>query len=77
MEAKKKFYYIAAEVERYLLSLRVEKLWTIDRRDGTHQMLSESLFIAPRNFFCYRATLPLLMSICRAANRGFPFVQSV
>jgi len=58
---KRRYYYIAAEVEKYLLSLRVEKLWTIDRRDGTHQMLSESLFIAPRNFFSYRATLPLLI----------------
>jgi integrase len=58
---KRGYYYIAAEVERYLLSLRVEKLWTIDRRDGSHQMLSESLFIAPRNFFSFRATLPLLI----------------
>jgi integrase len=58
---KREYYYIAAEVERYLLSLRAKKLWTIDRRDGSHQMLSESLLIAPRNFFSYRATLPLLI----------------
>jgi hypothetical protein len=59
---KRKYYYLAAEVERYLLGLRVEKLWTVDRRDGTHQMLSESLFIAPRNFFhSLRASCPLLI----------------
>ena len=61
-KVKRRYYYIAAEVERYLLSLRIEKLWTIDLRDGTHQMLSESLFIAPRNFFnSCNAACPLLI----------------
>ena len=44
-------YYRAFEVEAYLRSLRVMHLWTVDRRDGTRQKLSESLFIAFRNFF--------------------------
>jgi hypothetical protein len=55
-------YYRAFEVEAYLRSLRVEQLWTIDRRDGTQQKLSESLFIAFRNFFhSTRSTCPLLV----------------
>lgn len=55
-------YYRAFEVEAYLRSLRVRQLWTIDRRDGTQQKLSESLFIAFRGFFhTTRSTYPLLV----------------
>ncbi len=45
------FFYRAGEVEAYLRALRVDPLWTLDRRDGTYQMLSESLFIAFQNSF--------------------------
>jgi hypothetical protein len=45
------FFYHAGEVEAYLLSERVEPLWTLDRRDGTYQMFSETLFIAFQNSF--------------------------
>jgi hypothetical protein len=44
-------YYRAFEVEAFLQSLRVSPLWTVDRRDGTFQMLSETLLIAFRNSF--------------------------
>ncbi len=44
------FYYHAFELEAYLRSLRGE-LWTVNRRDGTFQMLSETLLIAFRNAF--------------------------
>jgi hypothetical protein len=43
---KGKSFYRANEVEAYLLSERVEHLWTLDRRDGSYQMLSETLLIA-------------------------------
>ena len=43
-------FYRAFEVEEYLRTLRVKRLWTLDRRDGTHQMLSGTLLIAFRNF---------------------------
>lgn len=39
------FFYLASEVESYLLSERTDYLWTLDRRDGSYQMLSETLFI--------------------------------
>jgi len=56
-----RYQYRAADVSRYLLSRR-SRLWTIDRRDGTRQKLSESLFIVFRNFFHrHRATIPLLV----------------
>ncbi len=55
-------YYRAFEVEAYLRNLRVRQLWTVDRRDGTRQKLSESLFIAFRNFFhATRSACPLLV----------------
>jgi hypothetical protein len=44
-------FYRAFDVEAYLRTLRVARLWTVDRRDGTFQTLSQSLFIAFRNFF--------------------------
>ncbi|HLV97058.1 MAG TPA: hypothetical protein VKT82_00145 [Ktedonobacterales bacterium] len=44
------YYYLASEVEAYLRTLQ-PSLWTLDRRDGTYQWLSETLFIAPRWFF--------------------------
>ena len=56
-----RYQYRAADVSRYLLNRR-SRLWTIDRRDGTRQKLSESLFIAFRNFFHrQRGTIPLLV----------------
>ncbi len=55
-------YFRAFEVEAYLRNLRVRQLWTVDRRDGTRQKLSESLFIAFRNFFhSTRSACPLLV----------------
>jgi hypothetical protein len=44
-------YYRTFEVEAFLRSLRASPLWTVDRRDGTFQMLSETLLIAFRNSF--------------------------
>ena len=41
----------AFDVEAYLMRLRPVRLWTVDRRDGTFQMLSQSLFVVFRNFF--------------------------
>lgn len=56
------FFYRAFEVEAYLRALRVRRLWTLDRRDGTRQMLSESLLLVFRNFFHSRnGTCPLLV----------------
>jgi hypothetical protein len=58
----KGIYYRAFEVEAYLRALRVKQLWMIDRRDGTQQKLSESLFITFRNFFhATRSACPLLV----------------
>jgi hypothetical protein len=55
-------YYRAFEVEAFLQSLRLSPPWTLDRRDGTFQMLSETLLIAFRNsFHPGRAVFPLLM----------------
>jgi hypothetical protein len=55
-------YYRAFEVEAYLRNARVRQLWTVDRRDGTRQKLSESLFIVFRNFFhATRSACPLLV----------------
>ncbi len=48
--ARRKTYFLASEVEAYLLAQQ-KSLWTLNRRDGTYQLLSESLLIAPRNFF--------------------------
>lgn len=46
----------------HLYSRRCRFLWTVDRGDGTYQMLSETLFIAPRSFFhSTRCTSPLLV----------------
>lgn len=61
-KAKGKFVYRASEVEAYLLSERIEFLWTLDRRDGSHQMLSETLFIAfSRSFQSACFVNPLLV----------------
>jgi integrase len=55
-------FYRASEVEKYLLSLRAPRLWTIDKRDGTFQMFSESLLVTFRHFFHpYHADFPLLV----------------
>lgn len=54
-------YFRAFEVEAFLLSLRMP-LWTVDRHDGTFQMLSETLLIMFRNAFLNgRAVCPLLV----------------
>ena len=42
--------YRASDVAAFLYSRRVPDLWMIDRRDGTKQKLSESLFVVFRNF---------------------------
>jgi hypothetical protein len=55
-------FYRASEVEAYLLVSRIECLWTLDRRDGTYQMLSETLFIAyARSFHATYLANPLLV----------------
>jgi len=55
-------YYRAFEVEAFLQSLRLSPLWTVDRRDGTFQVLSETLLIAFRNsFHPGKAVFPLLV----------------
>ena len=57
-----RYEYRAADVCSYLLRLRVPALWVVDRRDGTRQSLSTSLFIAFRNFFNdHLKTNPLLV----------------
>lgn len=55
-------YYRAFEVEAFLRSRRVSSLRTVNRRDGTFQMLSETLLITFRNsFHPGRAVFPLLV----------------
>ena len=55
-------FYRASEVEAYLRSLRVEHLWTLDRKDGSYQFLSETLLITFRHFFhAYKNTNRLLV----------------
>ena len=57
-----KSFFRAGEVEAYLLSQRVPCLWTLDRKDGTYQMLSETLFIAfQRSFQSRYGANPLLV----------------
>ncbi len=58
-------YYRTFEVEAFLFARR-GRLWTVDRRDGTFQMLSETLLIAFPNFFHPgRAVfLPLVQPVC-------------
>ncbi len=48
--ASKHHEYRASDVAAHLFSLRVTELWIVDRRDGTKQKLSESLFVVFRNF---------------------------
>lgn len=48
--ASRHYEYRASDVAAYLFSLRVPDLWMVDRRDGTKQKLSESLFVVFRNF---------------------------
>ena len=55
-------FFLAGDVEAYLLSERVPYLWTVDRKDGTYQMLSENLFIAfQRSFRTKNGANPLLV----------------
>jgi integrase len=46
----KDFEYRTSDVAAFLYSRRVPDLWVVDRRDGTKQKLSESLFVVFRNF---------------------------
>jgi hypothetical protein len=46
-----RYYAYAFDVSAYLLSQRVDVLWTLDLKDGTQQKLSETLLIVPRSFF--------------------------
>lgn len=63
------FYCSRADVEAFLLKKRVNRLWTVDRRDGTYQMLSETLLIAFRNFLHpTRATNRLLVQPVTASQ---------
>jgi integrase len=48
---EKAYYFVASEFERYLRGRRVKYLWTLDKGDGSYQMLSESLFVIFQNFF--------------------------
>jgi hypothetical protein len=59
-DAQGVFYY-ASDVEAYLLSMRIDPLWIVNRRDGTYQLLSETLLIAFRHFFKPGATSILLV----------------
>ncbi len=42
--------YRTSDVAAFVYSRRVPDLWMVDRRDGTKQKLSESLFVVFRNF---------------------------
>jgi hypothetical protein len=65
------YYCLTADVEAYLLKKRVKRLWTVDRGDGTYQMLSETLLIAFRNFLHpVRATNQLLVQPITAGQFG-------
>jgi hypothetical protein len=60
-----KFYYKAQDVMTYLRSIR-GPLWVVDRRDGTSQMLSQTLFIQFHNAgHATRSTNPLLVNPVR------------
>lgn len=57
-----RYQYRAVDVSGFLSTLRARDLWMIDRRDGTKQKLSESLFVVFRNFtHKHRGTNPLLV----------------
>jgi hypothetical protein len=45
-----RFVFTATNVESYL-RFRLKGLWTLKRTDGTHQTLSQSLFVVFKNFF--------------------------
>ncbi len=47
----KAYYFLVAEFETYVRSRRVKHLWTVNKGDGSYQMLSESLFVIFQNFF--------------------------
>lgn len=65
----RRIFFNASDVEAYLLSRRVRRLWTVDRRNGSYQTLSETLLIAPKNFFhATRGTCPLLIEPLSVQN---------
>jgi hypothetical protein len=47
----KAYYFRVSEFEAYLCSRRVKHLWTVNKGNGSYQMLSESLFGIFQNFF--------------------------
>ncbi len=57
----------AFDVEAYLMRLRPERLWTVDLRNGSFQMLSQSLFVVFRNYFRH-AVCKLLVQIVNIQN---------
>jgi len=76
-------FFRAHEVENYLRSIRVQHLWSVDQRNGKFQRLSETLFIAFRNFFHpQRSDCPLLVEPLAIAHlsdflSGRPGVKSI
>jgi hypothetical protein len=59
---KGRIFFHVSDVEAYLLSRRVRRLWTVNRKNGSRQMLSETLLIAPKNtFHSAKATCSLLI----------------
>lgn len=46
----RRYFYKVADIQQHLQSRRGE-MWTLNRRDGTYQLLSESLFVFHTNFF--------------------------
>ena len=60
-------FYRAFDVEAYLMRLRPERLWTVDLRNGSFQMLSQSLFVVFRNYFRH-AVCKLLVQIVNIQN---------
>jgi hypothetical protein len=83
----RRYEYRAADVAAYIFRIRVPDLWMIDRRNGTKQKLSESLFVIFRNFtHKQRGTNPLLVEplteqtindfLGGRTERGKPVVRS-
>lgn len=66
-----RLFFFRSDLESYLFDRRVRRLWTVDRRNGLKQMLSETLLLAPKNFFhSNRATSNLLIEPIYAQNIG-------
>ncbi|MGI8467809.1 MAG: hypothetical protein ACR2N3_05085 [Pyrinomonadaceae bacterium] len=63
------YLYSISIISNYLFKRRIENLWTLDRNNGTFQSLSETLLIAPQNFF--HATSGVISLLIRPLNVGF------